>query len=444
MSQGASTLTQQLARAVFLTPEKTWARKINEVFLTVEIEKQFSKDQILTLYLNKIPFGHGTYGVEAASRWYFGHGAKTLSLPEAALLAGIIQRPAYYSPFNNVAAAKNRRDLVLRRMAEEGFLTDAQRVAAQGTPVDVIRSSRETTLGLYFCEEVRQYLEKEYGEGDLYREGLRVDTTLDPRLETWAEEALRRGLRRVDRRSGFRKPRNLVAEGIDPEKYRDPSWAGGRSPSDTLTAVVLQASKTGAEVRVGTKRFTVPAAAFRWTRAESPAKAVQRGDVIQIETSLNDAGKEETLVAQDPHVEGRGRHPGKRNRRGARAHRRIRLQPLEIRPRRAGPAAGGLRVQARRLPGGHRAGLHARGHGARRAALDRHRPEAAALGAAELRAQVSGHRDVPVRPRAFPERRDRARRTSSSARERSSRRRAASESARTSSPIPRSPSALSR
>jgi len=304
MSQGASTLTQQLARAIFLTPEKTWARKINEVFLTVEIEKQFSKDQILTLYLNKIPFGHGTYGVEAASRWYFGHGAKTLSLPEAALLAGIIQRPAYYSPFSNIAAAKSRRDLVLRRMAEEGFLTDAQRVAAQGTPVDVIRSSRETTLGLYFCEEVRQYLEKEYGEGDLYREGLRVDTTLDPRLETWAEEALRRGLRRIDRRSGFRKPRNLVAEGIDPDKYRDPSWAEGAPPSDTLTAVVLQASKTGAEVRVGTKRFTVPAAAFRWTRAESPAKAVQRGDVIQIETSLNDAGKEETLVAQDPRVEG--------------------------------------------------------------------------------------------------------------------------------------------
>ena len=304
MSQGASTLTQQLARAVFLTPEKTWARKINEVFLTVEIEKQFSKDQILTMYLNKIPFGHGTYGVEAASRWYFGHGAKALTLPQAALLAGIIQRPAYYSPFNNPAAAKNRRDLVLRRMADEGFLTDAQRAAAQATPLEVIRTSRESTLGLYFCEEVRQYLEREYGEGDLYREGLRVDTTLDPRLETWAEDALRRGLRRVDRRSGFRKPRNLLAEGIDLEKYRDPSWAEGVPPSDTLTALVLATSKTGAEVRVGTKRFSVPAAAFRWTRADSPATAVKRGDLIQIETSVNDAGQEETLVAQDPHVEG--------------------------------------------------------------------------------------------------------------------------------------------
>ena len=130
MSQGASTLTQQLARAVFLTSEKTWARKINEVFLTVEIEKQFSKDQILTLYLNKIPFGHGNYGVEAASRWYFGHGARELTLPEAALLAGIIQRPAYYSPVRNAVAAKGRRDFVLRRMREEGFLSEAQRAAA--------------------------------------------------------------------------------------------------------------------------------------------------------------------------------------------------------------------------------------------------------------------------------------------------------------------------
>ena len=106
MSQGASTLTQQLARAVFLSPEKTIARKVNEAFLTVEIERQFSKDQILTMYLNQIPFGHGNYGVEAASRWYFGHAAKTLTLPEAALLAGIIQRPAYYSPVRNAAAAK--------------------------------------------------------------------------------------------------------------------------------------------------------------------------------------------------------------------------------------------------------------------------------------------------------------------------------------------------
>ncbi|MBK9065161.1 MAG: PBP1A family penicillin-binding protein [Acidobacteria bacterium] len=306
MSQGASTLTQQLARAVFLSPEKTIARKVNEAFLTVEIERQFSKDQILTMYLNQIQFGHGNYGVEAASRWYFGHTAKALALPEAALLAGIIQRPAYYSPVRNAAAAKNRRDFVLRRMREEGYISEDQRAAAAATPIEVSKGTRESTVGPYFCEEIRQYLEKQYGETELYREGLRVDSTLDPRLQRFAEDALRWGLRRQDRRSGFRKPRNLVAEGLDPETFKDPSWFDGTSGSspDVLTAVVLTTSKTGVEVRVGDRRFALPAAAFKWTRAENPAKAVARGDVIQIETLTNEAGKSEAIVAQDPNVEG--------------------------------------------------------------------------------------------------------------------------------------------
>ena len=302
MAQGASTLTQQLARAVFLTPEKSIARKVNEAFLTVEIERQYSKDQILTMYLNQIQFGHGNYGVEAAARWYFGHAAKDLTLPEAALLAGIIQRPAYYSPVRNPQVAKSRRDFILRRMREEGYISEAQRAAASATPMEVAKGTRESTVGPYFCEEVRQYLEKQYGETELYREGLRVDTTLDPRLQRWSEDALRWGLRRQDRRSGFRKPRNLLAEGLDPETWRDPSWSD--RPGDVLTAVVLSASKTGAEVRVGDKRFSLPASAFKWTRAESPAKAVTRGDVIQVETFVNEAGKPESIVAQDPNVEG--------------------------------------------------------------------------------------------------------------------------------------------
>ncbi|MGA7990160.1 MAG: PBP1A family penicillin-binding protein [Thermoanaerobaculia bacterium] len=303
MSQGASTLTQQLARAVFLSPEKTIARKVNEAFLTIEIERQYSKDQILTMYLNQIPFGHGNYGVEAASRWYFGHPAGALTLPEAALLAGIIQRPAYYSPLRSASAAKSRRDFVLRRMREESYITEAQRAAAAATPIEVAKGTREFTVGPYFCEEVRQYLEKQYGETELYREGLRVDSTLDPRFQRWAEDALRWGLRRQDRRSGFRKPRNLVAEGLDPDTWKDPSWEDGGG-ADVLTAVVLSASKAGAEVRVGDRRFTLGPSAFAWTRAGSPAKAVRRGDVVQIESVPNEAGKAETIVSQDPNVEG--------------------------------------------------------------------------------------------------------------------------------------------
>ncbi|MGE5345226.1 MAG: penicillin-binding protein 1A [Acidithiobacillales bacterium] len=304
MAQGASTLTQQLARSVFLTPEKTIARKINEAFLTIEIEKQFSKDQILTLYLNKIPFGHGTYGVEAASRLYFRHSARTLSLPEAALLAGLIQRPGEYSPLRNPATARRRRDYVLRRMAEEGAITEKERRAASEAPVVVARSAREATIGPYFCEEVRQYLEKEYGESALYRGGLRVATTLDPKLEAASEEALRWGLRKVDRRSGFRKPRNLVAEGLDPLTWRDPSWDDATAPSDVVTAVVLDVTKSGAEVRIGDRRMTLPASAMRWTRTESPTRLLRRGDVIQIETTQDENGKTDTFLSQEPQVEG--------------------------------------------------------------------------------------------------------------------------------------------
>jgi penicillin-binding protein 1A len=304
MAQGASTLTQQLARSVFLTPEKTIARKVNEAFLTVEIEKQFSKDQILTLYLNKIPFGHGTYGIEAASRFYFGHSARTLSLPEAALLAGLIQRPAEYSPLRNPTAARRRRDFVLRRMAEQGSISEKERRETSEAPVVVAHAAREATVGPYFCEEVRQYLEKEYGESALYRGGLRVDTTLDPKLEVASEEALRWGLRKADRRGGFRKPRNLVSEGLDPLTWRDPSWDDPTAPSDIVTGVVLEATRRGAEVRVGGKRITLPASAMRWTKAESPARILRRGDVVQIETTVDENGKPDTFLSQEPQVEG--------------------------------------------------------------------------------------------------------------------------------------------
>ncbi|MBK8598111.1 MAG: PBP1A family penicillin-binding protein [Holophagales bacterium] len=307
LEQGASTITQQLAKLVFLTPEKSFARKINEVFLTVEIEKRYSKDQILTMYLNQVYLGHGNYGVEAASKWYFDRPAKELTLPQAALLAGLIQRPEAFSPMRNPSAAKARRDLVLRRMLEEQYIDARTAAATREAPLGLSRSAREATIGPYFCEEVRQYLEKTYGDRGLYRQGLRVDSTLDPRLQTWAEEELRRGLRRHERRFGFRKPRNLADDGIDPEKYDDPEWeepnAAGAEPS-AVRAVVLSAGRTGAELRVRDRRFTLPAKAFRFTRAESPASAVRRGDLVLVERVTDEGGREETIVTQEPVVEG--------------------------------------------------------------------------------------------------------------------------------------------
>ena len=307
LEQGASTITQQLAKLVFLTPEKSFARKINEVFLTVEIEKRFSKDQILTMYLNQVYLGHGNYGVEAASKWFFNRPAKDLTLPQAALLAGLIQRPEAYSPIRNPSAARTRRDLVLRRMLEEKYIDDRTAASAREAPLALSRSAREATIGPYFCEEVRQYLEKTYGDRGLYRQGLRVDSTLDPRLQAWAEEELRRGLRKHERRFGFRKPRNLADDGIDPDRYHDPEWEESAAPGGEPSAeraVVLSVSRTGAELRVKDRRFTLPARAFRFTRAESPAKAVRRGDLVLVERLADEGGKEETIIAQEPIVEG--------------------------------------------------------------------------------------------------------------------------------------------
>ena len=137
-AQGGSTLTQQLARAIFLSPRKTLSRKVNEALVSFEIERRYSKDQILTMYANEIYLGHGNYGIEAASRYYFGKSVKDITLAEAALLAGIVQRPEDQSPFRNPALATQRRSTALRRMRAEGYITEAERKAAEDEPLALL------------------------------------------------------------------------------------------------------------------------------------------------------------------------------------------------------------------------------------------------------------------------------------------------------------------
>jgi len=304
-SQGASTLTQQLARAIFLSPRKTLSRKVNEALVAFEIERRYSKDQIFTMYANKIPLGHGNYGVEAASRYYFGKGVKNLDLAEAALLAGIIQRPADQSPFRNPELARRRRSTALRRMLEAGFITEADRQAAEREPLPSSPALKETVTAPYFCEEIRQYLEKTYGARDLYRRGLRVDSTLDPELQSVSEEALGWGLRRLARRRGFPRPRNLIEEGYaDPASYVDPEWEGAAlAEGDTARGVVEEVSKTGAEVRVGTRRFPLRPSGYAWTGAASAAKILRRGDLITVTFEKGKDGGALTLE-QEPREQG--------------------------------------------------------------------------------------------------------------------------------------------
>src|ERR1051325_11531357 len=285
--EGASTLTQQLAKQVFLTPEKSFRRKINEAFLAVEIEKNFTKDQIFELYANQVYLGHGAYGVEQASRLYFGKHAKDLDAPEAAMIAGLIRAPMYYSPITHMDHAVPRRNHVLHRMLEEHYLNKQQYQQSMSSPV-VLGTFKEEAprIGAYFSEEIRQYIENnpKFGVENLYQRGLKVYSTLDLGMQQAAEISLQRGLRAWDRGRGFRKPaRNLAGEGINPATYKDPSWSNEPYAPDKLyVAVVMDVDKSGVTARINHDQIALPPAAFKWTSHTSMEGILKRGDVISV------------------------------------------------------------------------------------------------------------------------------------------------------------------
>ncbi|WP_150275770.1 transglycosylase domain-containing protein [Paenibacillus tepidiphilus] len=197
-SQGASTLTQQLARNLYLTHEKTWTRKAKEALYTMQLEMKFSKDEILNMYLNEIYYGHGAYGIEAAAQMYFGKPAAELDLAESAMLAGIPKGPTYYSPYNHMENAKKRQGIILSSMVDTGDITAEQALAASGeTLAFKPRGSQETAaLAPYFRDYVRaQVLQLlNISTDELEQGGLRVYTTLDPDMQQAAEEAVRKGM----------------------------------------------------------------------------------------------------------------------------------------------------------------------------------------------------------------------------------------------------------
>src|SRR5438132_8801540 len=176
--QRASTLTMQLARNLFLSPDRSFHRKIQEVLLAIQIERRFTKPQIFTLYANQIFLGHGAYGFESASEFYFSKPAKKLTLEEAALLAGLPKSPSYYSPINHPDRALKRRNLVINAMLEDGKLTAFQAAEARNAPLTLNVARDPNSIAPYFVEEVRRYLENKYGTDEVHSGGLRVHTTL--------------------------------------------------------------------------------------------------------------------------------------------------------------------------------------------------------------------------------------------------------------------------
>ncbi len=194
-SQGASTITQQLARNVYLSRKKTLSRKVQEIALAVALERKFSKQQILEMYLNEVFYGSGANGVEAAAQTYFGKPAKRLTLGECALIAGLTQRPSGYSPFNDIEAARGRRRVVLSRMVEEGYITPSQAEQAKTEAVHLApRRGNTRWKAPYFVNYVIQQLGDEYGESALYHAGLQVYTTLDYKMQQAAENAVKTGV----------------------------------------------------------------------------------------------------------------------------------------------------------------------------------------------------------------------------------------------------------
>jgi penicillin-binding protein 1A len=309
---GGSTLTQQLARNLFpktIGFDRTWERKIKEALVATQIEKRYSKPEIFSMYCNQIYFGHGAYGVEAASQLYFRKHLKDLALEEAALIAGIIQANVRQSPYVNPDAAKRRRNYALDRMAAEGFITAEQSTDAKAKPIVVSgEPGGDGSPAPYFLEEVRKYLEAKYGAKALYESGLTVSTPLDLPLQLAANRAVDRGLRRVEKRRGvFRRPqRNVLAEKHTVDGFRHDRWVHPMAEGDIIPAVVTAVADGTARVRMGPLTAELTKASIQWTRKMSPADLVKVGDLVEVDLVKvdSDAGTATVTLEQPPVLEG--------------------------------------------------------------------------------------------------------------------------------------------
>jgi len=304
-TQGASTITQQVAKTYLLSSERTYTRKVKELILSWRIEKAYTKNEILELYLNRIYLGNGSYGVAAAAQTYFSKSLAELTMPERAMIAGMPQAPSRYNPVRNPSAAKARRDIVIRRLQDEGFVTKTEADAAIATPLGLnISPLKQGEDAPHFAEYIRQMVLKEYGEKALYQDGLSVYTTLDLPTQRRAEEATYKGLRDYDRRHGWRGPLDHLKT-LDgwqkhvnamSEKYAH-SWRIGEP------AVVLKVSADTARVGLSDEREGIVArSTAKWTGKGALNAFLKVGDVVLVKAVKKD-GKDYSLE-QLPNVQG--------------------------------------------------------------------------------------------------------------------------------------------
>ncbi|HEX9138982.1 MAG TPA: PBP1A family penicillin-binding protein [Steroidobacteraceae bacterium] len=300
-SQGASTITMQAARNMFLTPEKTVRRKLQEVFVTLRMEREFSKQQILNTYLNVIFFGQRAYGVAAAAEVYFGKPLSDLTLAEAATLGGLPQAPSRYNPVTNPKEATRRRHYVLQRMVALRFVDAGTAAQADAEPMH----AREYALRIdveasYVAEMARQEIVNRFGEAAV-NNGYRVITTLDGRLQTVADRALRLGLISYDRRHGYRGPiRTVPFEAGAPTSRFEQQLQGLGDVGILHPAIVISVAPTAARVYVRSIGFAqIDADGLNWAHAPG-SPAVRRGDIVYV--IADDKGNAQ--LAQLPEVQG--------------------------------------------------------------------------------------------------------------------------------------------
>ena len=318
--QGASTITQQVTKSFLLTPERTYKRKIKEAILAYRIEKKFTKDEILFLYLNQIYLGHGAYGVEAASENYFGKHAKDLNLAECSILAGLPQAPSRYSPFRFPDRAKQRQVYVLNRMKEDGLITNIEATEAIDLKLD-IKPRKNWFIERVPCytEHVRRYVETNYGKDALYKQGLKIHTAVNIELQKFGRAAVNKGLMELDRRSGFRGPlKNIPALQVEnfcsaiSEKIDNKLLEKGSSNEGVVLDIDDENAVT--HVRVGDYHGIIKLETMTWARkpdieiayfedsVKKPSQVLSVGDVILVKL-INEPTEDKQLeftLEQEP------------------------------------------------------------------------------------------------------------------------------------------------